>query len=342
MGARSWSQILVVASLWGGAFALIKIALEDLSPGALAFARTLIAAAALLGIVLARAALSDSRRRPTAIVPARPALSDSRRRPARDGAAHAALSDLRRRPGAAVLLGLFGTALPYLLIGVGELHVSSGLAAVLLSPVSLFVAGMAPLADRTEILARGQVAGFALGLIGVALVVGVDAAGTPAEALGALALLGATASYAAGNLVVKRLYASTPRSTAALLGAAAAAVLTAPLALADPPAAAPGADTIGAVVVLGLGSTALATLLFYGLIGREGAARAGVTSYLVPSLGLACGALLLGESVTAGALAGLPLILAGVWLASRRRFTLLGEGSRSGSGCRTCHRARPW
>jgi drug/metabolite transporter (DMT)-like permease len=289
VGARSWSLILVVASLWGGAFALIKIALDDLSPGALAFARTAIAAVALLGIVLAR-----------------------------DGAARSALSDLRRRPGAAVLLGLLGTALPYLLIGVGELHVSSGLAAVLLSPVSLFVAGMAPLVDRTEVLARGQAAGFALGLIGVALVVGVDAAGTPAEALGALALLGATASYAAGNLVVKRLYASTPRATAALFGAAASAVLTAPLALAAPPATAPGADTIAAVVVLGLGSTALATLLFYGLIGREGAARAGVTSYLVPPLGLAYGALLLGEAVTAGALAGLPLILAGVWLASRR------------------------
>lgn len=298
MGARSWTLILVVASLWGGAFALIKIALDDLSPGALAFLRTLIAALALLAVVLVRDGAARAALRKT-IRPTRPASAGR----------------VGRVLGPVLLLGLLGSALPYLLIGVGELHVSSGLAAVLLSPVSLFVAGFAPLVDRSEIVHRRQATGLVLGLGGVALVVGTDAAGTLPEALGALALLGATASYAGGNLVVKRLYAGTPKAATALLGTAASAALTLPVALADPPPVELGADTVAAVVMLGLGSTALATLLFYGLIVREGAARAGVTSYLVPPLGLAFGALLFDERLTVGALLGLPVILLGVWLA---------------------------
>ena len=71
------------------------------------------------------------------------------------------------------------------------------------------------------------------------------------------------------------------------------------------------------VLVLGAVGTALAFVIFYKLINEVGAGRASLVSYLAPGVALFYGALLLDEAITAAAIAGLVLILAGVALASR-------------------------
>ena len=68
------------------------------------------------------------------------------------------------------------------------------------------------------------------------------------------------------------------------------------------------------MVALGVPGTALAYLLFFGLITGAGAAYASLVTYLIPPIALAYGAIFLGERFGAAAFGGLALILAGVAL----------------------------
>jgi drug/metabolite transporter (DMT)-like permease len=157
------------------------------------------------------------------------------------------------------------------------------------------------------------------GLAGVALVVGVESVQTLGQLLGALAMLGAAASYALSSFVVKRRYGHMAAMQTSLASIAVAAVLTLPLALATLPSAMPGARALLSVLVLGSVGTALAFVIFYKLINEVGAGRASLVSYLAPGVALFYGALLLDEPITVAAIAGLALILGGVAIAARKR-----------------------
>jgi drug/metabolite transporter (DMT)-like permease len=76
----------------------------------------------------------------------------------------------------------------------------------------------------------------------------------------------------------------------------------------------PGWKVIGSVLALGIPGTALAYLLFFGLIAGAGAAYASLVTYLIPPIALAYGAIFLGERFGATAFGGLALILGGVAL----------------------------
>ena len=86
------------------------------------------------------------------------------------------------------------------------------------------------------------------------------------------------------------------------------------------------------MAVLGLICSALAFLLFFRLITEIGPSRATVITYVNPIVALALGVAILGEHVTAGAVAGLLLILAGSWLSTDGRVPPVLPPSRRGSG----------
>ena len=73
-----------------------------------------------------------------------------------------------------------------------------------------------------------------------------------------------------------------------------------------------------AVVVLGVVGTGLAFVFMASLVGRVGGPRASFITYLIPVVALALGSLVLGETVTPVALAGVALALGGAVLASTR------------------------
>ena len=289
MTARQAGLLGLLAMLWGASYLLIKYALEDFSPGFVVFARTLLGALVLYAIIQAQR-----------------------------GAARARLSDLRERPGTAAVLGLLAIAAPFLLITFGELEVPSGLTAVLIASAPLWVAVFAPFADPTEKVAGRQAAGLVVGLVGVALLVGVETIHSLWEFLGALAIIGAAAFYSLSSFLVKRGYRDVPALTTSFISVGAGCLLTLPLAVATPPTEAPGMRALVALVILGVAGTAFAFVVFYRLIAELGAARSSLVSYLIPPLSLAYGAVLLDEAVTAAALAGLVLIFSGVALASSR------------------------
>ena len=292
-------RLVLLSALWGSMFLLVKYALADFSPAEVAFFQAVIGAIGLLVIVSMQG-----------------------------GEARAKLDDVLHRPGWALLLGALAIAAPFLLITLGELRVPSGLAGVLASMAPMFIALFAPLLDPSMDINRRQGAGLVVGLLGVGLVVGVHLVGSFGQFLGALALLGAAASGALSSFVVKLQYKDkgVPASTTSFFALSVASLLTLPLALITAPRELPGARAVLAVIVLGLGCTALGYMLYYRLIDHVGEERAALANYLTPAFALFYGMLLLGEALTIWAILGLMLIIAGA------EITLRGakrRGSRS-------------
>ena len=284
MTLRGWALFAGMSLAWGVPYLFIKIAVDDgLSPGFVAWSRVALATLVLLPVALKAGAL-------------------------------------RRLPlGWLVLFAITEICIPFPLIGFGETRVSSSLAAILIASLPLMVAFLALRFDRSERPTRARLVGMLIGLSGVAALVGIDIGGTGAELIGAAAILVATLGYAFGPLIVKhRLSDADPLGpVTAAMGIA--TIILLPFGIGDFPAQAPSGDAIFSVVVLGLVCSALAFLIFFRLIAEVGPGRATVITYVNPVVALALGVAVLGESVTAGAVAGLLLILAGSWLATDGR-----------------------
>jgi drug/metabolite transporter (DMT)-like permease len=279
-----------VSAIWGASYLLIKIALDGLEPSMIVFARVTLAALLLYAVIVLRG-----------------------------GPDRVALSYLRAHPGRTVVQGALSVAIPFMLISFGETEISSGLTGVLISPGPLFVAMLAPFIDRSERVGRRAGLGVAIGFAGVVLLVGLDTVSSPGELVGALAVLGAAASYALGAMYAKLRFGGVPPLVVSLAACTTASLLTIAPAFATLPGSSPDAGELAAVAFLGVFGTAIAFVLYYSLIAEVGAGRASLCAYLIPPLALAYGAVLLDEPVTAAALGGLAMILAGVSLAGGER-----------------------
>ena len=309
MTPRQFGLLVLLSALWGGVFLLVKYALRDFSAVEVAFFQALIGALGLFVIVSFQG-----------------------------GAARAKLGDILRRPAQALLLGALAIAAPFMLIALGELTVPSGLAGVLVSTTPMFVALFAPLIDSAMEINRRQGAGLAVGLLGVALVVGAHFIGSLGQLLGALALLGAAASGAVSSFIVKLQYKDkgVPASTTSFFALSVGALLTLPVAIITAPRELPGTRAVLAVIALGLLCTAVAFMLYYRLIDNIGEERASLSNYLTPAFALLYGVLLLGETLTVWAVIGLVLIISGA------EITLRGAGDRpSRREVRTRYRTHP-
>jgi drug/metabolite transporter (DMT)-like permease len=309
MTPRQVGLLVLLSALWGSMFLLVKYALVDFSVAEVAFLQAAIGAFGLFVIVNVQG-----------------------------GDARAALGDVLRRPGRALLLGALAIAAPFILISLGELTVPSGLAGVLASMAPMFIALFAPFLDPSMKINRRQGAGLVVGLLGVALVVGVHLVGSLGQLLGALALLGAAASGALSSFVVKLWYRDKgiPASTTSFFALGVASLLTLPVAAITASRELPGTRAVLAVILLGLGCTALAYMLYYRLIDHVGGERAALANYLTPAFALLYGVLLLGETLTIWAIIGLVLIIAGA------EIVLRGAGNRrSEDEPRTRYRAHP-
>lgn len=298
MARRSWLLMAVLAATWGASYLLIKVGLRDFSAPFVVFARTALAAAVLVPVARRRGGFAP----------------------------------LRGRLGMVVLLALLQVVLPFLLITVGERWVASSLTGILVAAAPAWAALLAftPYAPAQR---PGPVAlaGLAVGLVGVGLLFGVDLGGSTTAIVGGLMILAASLGYAAGAIELKRRAAGIHPAVLAASTMGTSAVLVLPAALLTLPSAA-GADSVAAVLALGVLGTGLAFLLFYGLIAELGAQKASLVGYLTPPFAVAYGVVVLGERVTAAAFAGLALILAGSWLAAGGRLPLSRSApSRSSS-----------
>jgi drug/metabolite transporter (DMT)-like permease len=156
-----------------------------------------------------------------------------------------------------------------------------------------------------------RLVGVGVGFLGVALLVGAQPEG---KVLGALAVVGMAFCYGLGGLLTGRYLKPAQPVVVSFASTVIATLVWLPVGIAQAPSEMPGWKTIGSVLALGIPGTAIAYLLFFGLITGAGAAYASLVTYLIPPIALAYGAIFLGERFGASAFGGLALILAGVAL----------------------------
>jgi drug/metabolite transporter (DMT)-like permease len=278
--------LLLLAAIWGSSFMFIEIALRDLSPAATMTGRLLFAFAAL-GAILA-----------------------ARRGPRQ------AVRCVRQFGWPGVVLGVITTALPFWLIAWGQTRIDSGIAAIANASMPIFVALLAIRYAQHERVTGWRAIGIALGILGVAVLVGIDPQGGWSGVIGTLAVILAAISYAAGSLYSQHKLGDSSGllvSTASVFWGLLAIL---PLGIAQRPESFPGWEAIAAAAALGLLGTAVGLLLYLSLLENHGAARASLVVYLLPPTALFYGAVFLDEPLRLTAIVGLALILAGVALGS--------------------------
>jgi drug/metabolite transporter (DMT)-like permease len=213
--------------------------------------------------------------------------------------------------GSFLVMGLFNCAVPYTLITWAEIHIDSGLAAILNATMPLFTVMLAHFLTEDERFTWMKVVGIFLGFLGVFILIGPAVfKGFGAHVLGELAVVGAALSYAIAVVYGRRLR-EIPVLVSATGQLAGATLLTAPLSLIidSPWQLAPSLLPLGALLCLSLLGTAIAYILYYYLLARIGATRVSLVTYLIPISGVLWGALLLGERLHWTAFLALALIL---------------------------------
>ena len=284
-----WLMLMTLVAMWGSAFLFIEIAIRSIAPVTLVAIRIVLSAVLLFG-----------------------AMRILRLETPRDPVVWRYF----------IVLALIGYCLPFLLITWSQQTIDSGLAGILVGCMPLATLLLAHRYVEGERITVAKSIGFALGLAGLAVLLGPEALkqwrGSGAELLGQLACLGGALCYAGNSIVTKRMPA-----TNALVAAAWTTTIAAPIMLIvafigdDPFSQLPAPEAIAASVWLGIGPTAVATLVYFRLIARAGPTFMSLTNYMSPIVAVSVGALLLDEPLQPAALTALMLILGGIAIATR-------------------------
>jgi drug/metabolite transporter (DMT)-like permease len=218
------------------------------------------------------------------------------------------------------VIAFVGNSAPFFLISWGQTIIDSALAGILMAIMPLTTLVLAHFFVAGERMTMWRAAGFIIGFAGIVVLMGPDAlAGLDNHLLAELAVLAGAICYAANSVITRRVVRTDflVASTAVMM---VATVMTLPAALLidRPWTLAPGAGSVAAIVWLGIGPTALATLLYFRLIAAAGPTFMSLVNYLTPVVALLGGVFLLGEQPGPSAFAGLALILAGIAVSRRR------------------------
>jgi len=240
-------MLVGLALLWGASFTFIKIADRQLAPSTLILGRLGLAAVTLAVIVPFTVGWRET------------------------------FSAAREHWHWLVIVALVNTAAPFWLLSWGETRIASGLASIIQGAVPVFNALFA-FAFFREVRVTGlRLLGFALGFVGVALIVGGQPGG---KVLGAIAVVGMAICYALGGLLMGRHLREVSPIIIALTSTSIAAAVDMPAGIVQAPHAWPGWRPVVSVVILGVPLLGFAYLLFFALITGRGAAYASLVAYL--------------------------------------------------------------
>jgi len=270
------ARLIALAAIWGASFLFVRIAVPALGAAWLTELRVTLAAIAMLLYIKAAGVGLDP----------------------------------RRHWRAYLAMGVLNTALPWGLYAYAGNYIGASTMAILNASTPWFAAlcGAIWLGER---FTWRKAAGLALGITGVAVVVGFGPIEVNTDViLAALACIAAAACYALGGTYVKRRAANVPP-----LGMAAGSLLVATLVLLP---ALPGAIPVQAllewkvataVVCISLLCSAAAYVLYFRLLLDVGPTKSLTVTFLIPVFGILWGALLLEEPIGTGTVIGGAVIL---------------------------------
>jgi drug/metabolite transporter (DMT)-like permease len=294
MSLRVWSWLFSLALLWGGSFFFGKVALGELPPFVVVFARVALAA---LALNLALAVLSKSIFR-------------------------------RDAPWLAYLgMGLLNNAIPFSLVVWGQTHISSGLASILNATTPLFTVVVAHCLTTDEKLNSAKAAALLAGLAGVVLLVGPEVLTYDANFWSEFACLAAALSYAFAGIFgrrFRRMGVSPMEAAAGQVTASTALILPIILAVDKPwEIAAPSMPVCASLAALALLSTALAYILYFRILAAAGATNLLLVTFMMPLIAILLGAAILDERLQPRHFAGMALIGVGLAVIDGRIATAL-------------------
>lgn len=277
MDVRSWSLLVSLSILWGGAFFFAGVAVRELPPLTVVLCRVLIAALTLLPLFY-----YFGHSLPRSYSGWLPFLG----------------------------MGLFNNVLPFGFIFFGQTYISVGLSSIINAMTPLF-AVIVMAAFNEERLTVNRVIGVVLGVIGVAILRGIDSslfsAANSHQTFGILLCLAGAFSYGIAALWGRRYLSGVPPLKSAtcqllcstLIIAVAASLVDQPWSLPMP-----GPSTIIAVLALAVFGTALAYLVFFQILVRAGASNVMLVTLLIPVTAVILGSIFLGEAIQTKEIAG--------------------------------------
>jgi drug/metabolite transporter (DMT)-like permease len=290
MRPRDVIELLFLSLLWGGAYLFTRAAVPAFGPAPLVSMRLGIAALILLPIVFYRGGWPQ----------------------------------LRASPRALFMVGVPFTALPFMLMTWGALHITAGLSAVLNATAPMFAALVAHFVLK-ERLGAWRAGGLLMGFVGVLILMssGNVSLKTAEGPLAVLAVLGTAMIWSVGANYTRRKMAGTDAMVTTAGSLAAASLFLAPLAWATWPSTPPTSRAWAEMAFLGIASSGLGMWMYFRLLRRIGTVPAMSVTFLSPLVAMVSGALYLGEAITLQMVAGCAVVLLGTALS----LGLIGRGS---------------
>jgi drug/metabolite transporter (DMT)-like permease len=287
MSRRGWLLFFMTGFLWGIPYLFIKVAVDPdggFSPAVVVFLRTAIGAAILLPWAIRQKTLGDAIRGIRYVAPY-------------------------------ALLEMIG---PWILIGTAEQKISSGLAGLLVASVPIWATIFASLKGDKTVWQRKRIFGIAIGFVGLVLVVGIESIKGGADPLSIVMVLVASIAYAYAVMFVQ---SGLPGVSGVAINGVAmliTALFYLPFTVVQWPSHHINQSAIWSVIALGIFSSGIAFAIFFILVDIIGVARASLVTYLNTAFAVILGVIILGEPITTGIIIGLPLVLLGSYLASRK------------------------
>lgn len=292
--AADWGLFAVLTTIWAGAYALTRVAVQRDTPEFGLPVEVILASRLTIGaILLIIFMLASGHRWP----------------PLRD----------KKRWLAIIGMGVAGMTFPFYLITTAQKTVDSSLAALYAAGAPLFVGMGAHWLFHDERMTPQKAFGLLVGFVGVAVLFAPDAIRTwgSASVVAQILLLLATLGYASSTLIARAAPAMPPLAFAAGY-VSAGAICSYPLLLAvDMTSLNPNASAIAAVIGLGIGPSAIAAIIYLVLVNRAGANFLALTGYCIPIVSVIMGYAFFRETQDWNAVLAFALILTGVWLAQR-------------------------
>ena len=280
---KVWAALAIVYFVWGSTYLGIKLTVETLPPLLSASGR-FVAAAAILSAILA---LLGRRLR----VP-------------------------RRQLAASALVGMLLLTTGVGMVQLAETSIDSGVAAIIASSVPLQVVVMRTL--TRDSVARSTLASVAVGLAGVALVVGPGGGG---ELSGLLVMVGASISWSIGSFVAGRLPLPDDVFVGTTYEMLFGGLLLLPLAAATGDFGdlqEPSARSIAGLAYLAIAGSLIGFTAYAWLLGKAPISKVVTHQYVNPLVAILLGAVFLDEELGTATILGAVLVVSSVFVVVRR------------------------